>query len=119
MQGKAVFPGKKTTREAQAFKVNLESAEEIARQIVIRNLSGIIVVDFLKMEQEENRERIAGVLESCLLRDRLPCSKVFFSPLGLAEFTRKREEVPLLAVLEANHCSGISAPSHTRITPWN
>lgn len=98
--GKGSVPGKKVTQEEQALKVNLEAAAEIARQIVIRNLSGIIVVDFLKMDQEEDRDRVSGALENGLRQDRLPCSKVFFTPLGLAEFTRKREEVSLQMTLK-------------------
>jgi len=81
------------------FKTNLEAAQAIARQLRLRNLGGIIVVDFIDMESEEHR---AGVLEEfrrALARDRTRMTVSGFTELGLVEMTRKRTRESLAHVL--------------------
>ncbi len=71
-------------------QTNVEAAEEIARQIRLRDLSGIMVIDFIDMESESSKSQVLDTLRRCLKRDRAR-NKVFpFGPLGLVEITRKR-----------------------------
>ncbi len=77
------------------LKINLEAAEEIARQLRLRNISGICVVDFINMDTEEEKEELARSLRSHLSKDRVPAVLVDFTKLGLAEITRKKVKRPL------------------------
>lgn len=78
-----------------AMDVNVEAAEEIARQIRLRNLGGIIVIDFLKLSQKQDRDRFLKELERVFDTD--PCTVQIhgFTGLGLVEITRKRRTPPL------------------------
>ncbi len=76
--------------EETALRTNLEAAEEIARQLRLRDLGGIIVIDFIDMERAENRRRVLEVLETSLARDRARTKIVGLSDLGLVQLTRKR-----------------------------
>ena len=89
-------------------KTNLEAAYEAARQIRLRDLSGIMVVDFIDMYKEEDKEEVFNVLKNSLKRDRAK-NKVFpFTPLGLVEISRKRTRPSLLLTYseQCPHCSG-------------
>ncbi len=77
------------------LKVNLEAAEEIARQLRLRNISGICVVDFINMERKEEREELVRVLKYHLAKDPVPAAFVDFTGLGLIEITRKKVRKPL------------------------
>lgn len=79
-----------TDLEDTVFKTNLLAAEEIARQLRLRNISGIIVVDFIDMEKEEHKSELLRVLENCLSEDRERCQVIGMTPLGLVEITRKK-----------------------------
>jgi len=72
------------------FKTNLEAAIAIARQLRLRNLGGIIVLDFIDMQDATHRETVLAELRKALARDRTRTSVSDFSPLGLVEMTRKR-----------------------------
>ena len=72
------------------FKTNLEAAKEVARQVRLRDIGGIIVVDFIDMDTEAARSKVLKVLEDGLRRDRTRATIQSFSALGLLEFTRKR-----------------------------
>jgi ribonuclease G len=76
--------------EETVFHTNLEAAEEIARQLRLRDLGGIIVVDFIDMESPENRRHVLEALEEALRRDRARTKVVGLSDLGLVQLTRKR-----------------------------
>lgn len=72
------------------FKTNMEAAAEIARQLRLRNLGGIIVIDFIDMEKAEDREKVLARLKEELTRDRTKTNVLGFTGLGLVELTRKK-----------------------------
>ncbi len=72
------------------FNTNIEAAQEIARQLRMRNLGGIIIIDFIDMTNEEHQRQVLNTLELALSKDRVKTSVSNFSPLGLVEVTRKR-----------------------------
>ncbi len=76
--------------EETVFRNNLEAAEEIARQLRLRDIGGIIVIDFIDMEIRDNREKVAAALRSALARDKTRTQVFDISELGLVEMTRKR-----------------------------
>jgi ribonuclease G len=76
--------------EDTILKTNIEAAEEIARQVRLRDIGGIIVVDFIDMSSEASRDRVVKTMEENLRRDRTRATIQSFSNLGLLEFTRKR-----------------------------
>lgn len=95
-----VNSGKYEGRKEDAFlKVNLEAAEEIARQIRLRNLSGIIVVDFINMEESKSRVAVMDSLKEYVRRDKVKTVVVDMTPLGLVEITRKKITKPLREAL--------------------
>jgi ribonuclease G len=81
------------------FKTNLEAAHAIARQLRLRNLGGIIVLDFIDMESAEHRNAVLAELGKALSRDRAKVSVSGFSALGLVEMTRKRTRESLAHIL--------------------
>jgi len=81
------------------FKTNLEAAQAIARQLRLRNLGGIIIVDFIDMEGDEHRNAVLGELRRALARDRTRITLNGFTALGLVEMTRKRTRESLAHVL--------------------
>ncbi len=76
--------------EDTILKTNIEAAEEIARQVRLRDIGGIIVVDFIDMASEASRDKVIRMMEESLRRDRTRATIQSFSNLGLLEFTRKR-----------------------------
>jgi ribonuclease G len=81
------------------FKTNLEAAHAIARQLRLRNLGGIIILDFIDMESAEHRNAVLTELNKALARDRTKVSVSGFSALGLVEMTRKRTRESLAHIL--------------------
>jgi ribonuclease G len=81
------------------FKTNLEAAQVIARQLRLRNLGGIIIVDFIDMENEEHRNAVLAEFSKALARDRTRMTVSSFTQLGLVEMTRKRTRESLAHVL--------------------
>ena len=81
------------------FKANLEAAQVIARQLRLRNLGGIIIIDFIDMEQAEHRASVLAELNRALERDRTRLTVNGFTQLGLVEMTRKRTRESLEHVL--------------------
>lgn len=77
------------------LKVNLEAAEEIARQLRLRNYSGMILVDFINMDSEADKEQLIRHLDVCLKKDRIPTRLVDMTALGIVEITRKKRSKPL------------------------
>ncbi|NIA70832.1 hypothetical protein HBA54_19720 [Pelagibius litoralis] len=84
---------------AQAREVNLAAVPEIARQLRLRALSGLIVVDFLAMRSPEERKAVAAALREAVSGDPEPCQVFGLSPSGLLEMTRRRGRLPLHEVL--------------------
>ncbi|MBI5199185.1 MAG: Rne/Rng family ribonuclease [Nitrospirae bacterium] len=83
------YVGKKSLEET-ILKTNLEAAKEIAYQLRLRNIGGIIIVDFIDMEKEENRKRVYTTFQEALAGDKARINIFQISPLGLIEMTRKR-----------------------------
>ncbi len=76
--------------EETVFRNNLEAAEEIARQLRLRDIGGIIVIDFIDMEIRENRQQVMAAFRDALARDKTRTQVFDISELGLVEMTRKR-----------------------------
>ena len=81
------------------FKTNLEAAQAIARQLRLRNLGGIIIVDFIDMAKEDHRDAVLAEFRKQLARDRVKTMAGNFSQLGLVEMTRKRTRESLAHML--------------------
>ena len=81
------------------FKTNLEAAQAIARQLRLRNLGGIIIIDFIDMDSEEHRNAVLHEFRKALARDRTRMTVNGFTQLGLVEMTRKRTRESLTHVL--------------------
>ncbi len=92
------FVGHKNLEET-IFKTNLEAAQSIARQLRVRNLGGIIILDFIDMEEPEHREQVLRTLEKAMASDRAKHNICGVSELGLVEMTRKRSRESLGHVL--------------------
>jgi ribonuclease G len=94
--------------EETIFRTNLEAAVTIARQLRLRNLGGIIIIDFIDMEVEEHRRRVMQVLEQSMQKDHARHHILPMSPLGLVEMTRKRTRESLQHVLceDCPNCGG-------------
>jgi ribonuclease E len=80
----------KSNLEETVFKNNLEAATEVARQLRLRDIGGIIVIDFIDMERRDNRDRVVQVFREALSRDKTRTQVFEISELGLCEMTRKR-----------------------------
>jgi ribonuclease G len=81
------------------FRTNLESAQAIARQLRLRNLGGIIIIDFIDMDTEEHKSAVLAEFKKALVRDRTRMTVNGFTALGLVEMTRKRTRESLAHVL--------------------
>lgn len=90
----AKFTGKKNLSET-IVKTNLEACGEIARQVRLRNISGIILIDMIDMEEQEHRQRVLDALKEAFAADRVKTVIHGFTALGLIEMTRKRSRCPL------------------------
>jgi ribonuclease G len=104
------YVGKKSAGrlEDTIVKTNLEAVKEIVRQIRLRDLGGIIVLDFIDMEERQNRQKVQQALEQELKKDRSPSKAVQVSDFGLIIVTRKRVKQSLERVLTepCPYCSG-------------
>ncbi|HEX7324003.1 MAG TPA: ribonuclease G [Rhodanobacteraceae bacterium] len=76
--------------EETAFRTNLEAAQAAARQLRLRNLGGIVIIDFIDMHDDEHKRQVLRTLEKALARDHARTTVYPLSPLGLVEMTRKR-----------------------------
>lgn len=102
------FVGKSNRLEDTIVRTNLDAVHEIVRQIRLRNLGGIIVVDFIDMEERKNRQKVMQALEEELRRDKSPSKILQFNDFGLVAITRKRTQPSLERVLgrPCPRCSG-------------
>lgn len=94
--------------EETVFTTNLLAAREIARQVRLRNIGGIVVVDFIDMHNEAHNAAVIAELENALKEDRAKCNVVGMSALGLVQFTRKKEKRDNLSIITKNcpYCKG-------------
>jgi ribonuclease G len=98
----------KSSLEDTIFKTNIEAVKEIAYQIRLRNLGGIIIIDFIDMEKEENRKKLFSVFQEAMSKDRAKCTILEVSELGLIQMTRKRVRESLERILceSCSYCDG-------------
>ena len=92
------FVGRNNLEET-LFKTNLEAAQAIARQLRLRNLGGMIIIDFIDMAEPDHRRQVLRALDRALARDRTKAYMTEMSPLGLVELTRKRTRESLEHIL--------------------
>ncbi|MEE9181550.1 MAG: Rne/Rng family ribonuclease [candidate division NC10 bacterium] len=88
--------------EETVFKTNLEAAREIARQVRLRDLGGIVIVDFIDMARKDHRDRVLAEFKDHLKSDRSPTNVALLSELGLVEMTRKRVKQGLIRSLSVS-----------------
>jgi Rne/Rng family ribonuclease len=102
------YVGKTARLEDTILKTNLDSIPEIVRQIRLRDLGGIIVIDFIDMDERKNRHKVMAALEEELKSDRAPSKVLQFNDFGLVAITRKRVKQSLERTLsvQCNICSG-------------
>ena len=103
------FVGRGATRlEDTITRTNMEAVEEIARQIRLRDLGGIIVLDLIDMEERRNRQRVMTALQDALRRDKSPTKVLSFNDFGLVIMTRKRVKQSLERTLctPCQYCQG-------------
>jgi ribonuclease G len=101
------FVGKKSLEET-ILKTNLEAAKEIVYQLRLRNMGGLIVLDFIDMNKAANRDKVYGALRDALRRDKAKSNILKISELGLVEMTRKRTRESLMRILAdaCPYCDG-------------
>jgi len=99
---------KKFNQEETAFKVNCEAALEVAQQLVLRDLGGIIVIDFIDMEKEGHRREVFNLLKRALSGDRAKYDILGISKFGVVEMTRERihKTVQMLSFQTCPYCQG-------------
>ena len=89
----------KTNQDETVLRTNLEAAEEVVKQLRLRNIGGIIIVDFIDMSREADRKKVSDVLREALRRDKARTSALKISELGLVQMTRKRTRESLEELL--------------------
>jgi ribonuclease G len=102
------FVGRSNRLEDTIVKTNTEAIKEIVRQIRLRDLGGIIVVDFIDMDERKNRQKVMQALEEAIRADRAPNKILQFNDFGLVAITRKRVKQSLERTLcsPCPHCEG-------------
>ena len=108
------FTGSGGNLEETVTKNNLEAAEEVVRQLRLRDIGGIIVIDFIDMVLESNRDLVLRRMVECLGRDRTKHQVAEVTSLGLVQMTRKRMGTGLLEVFgeQCEHCAGRGVVTH-------
>jgi ribonuclease G len=101
------FVGKRSQEET-IVKTNLEAAHEVVRQLRLRNVGGIIIIDFIDMEKESNRKKVYDALKDALKKDKARTNILKISELGLVEMTRQRtrESLENQLLSPCPHCDG-------------
>ena len=107
----------KSSLEETVFRNNLEAAEEIAKQLRLRDIGGIIVIDFIDMEIKKNRDQVIKAFEEALARDKTRTQVSGISDLGLVEMTRRRTGEGLLESVSetCEHCDGRGVELHQSV----
>ncbi|WP_058485225.1 Rne/Rng family ribonuclease [Defluviitalea phaphyphila] len=103
----AKYVGKKDI-EKTILNTNIEAAKEIAKQLRLRNIGGIIIIDFIDMKSKENKKKVIEILKQELKKDRVKSSVLGITRLGLVELTRKKTGPSLTSLLfsKCNICNG-------------
>jgi len=110
------YVGKTNRLEDTIVKTNIDAVKEIVRQIRLRDLGGIIVIDFIDMDERRNRQKVVQALDEALRADRAPTNILSINEFGLVALTRKRVKQSLERTLSepCNYCGGagwIKSPS--------
>lgn len=94
--------------EESLVRINLEAAEEIARQMRLRNIGGLVICDFIDMRYRKNQRRVLDRLKECMKDDTAKCTILGMSEFGLVEMTRQRQRGSLMQTIFTNcpYCSG-------------
>jgi ribonuclease G len=102
------FVGKTSRLEDTIVKTNIDAIQEIVRQIRLRDLGGIIIIDFIDMDERKNRQKVMQALEEALKADRSPTKVLQFNDFGLVAITRKRVKQSLERTLstQCSYCTG-------------
>jgi ribonuclease G len=102
------YVGKTARLEDTIVKTNIDAIKEIVRQIRLRDLGGIIVIDFIDMDERKNRQKVMQALEEALKSDRSPSKVLQFNDFGLVAITRKRVKQSLERTLgtQCTYCTG-------------
>ena len=102
------YVGKTNRLEDTILKTNVDAVNEIVRQVRLRDLGGIIVIDFIDMDERKNRAKVVQALEEALRSDRAPTKVISFHDFGLVAVTRKRVKQSLERTLcvPCNYCTG-------------
>lgn len=114
------FVGKRNLEET-ILKTNLEAVKEVAYQLRLRNIGGMVIVDFIDMESEDHREKVLAALKHALQGDRARCNVVKMSELGLVEMTRQRTRESLGRQLQETcwYCEGRGALKSKRTITYD
>ncbi len=102
------YVGKKDQEET-ILRTNLEAARQVVQQLRLRNIGGIIVIDFIDMEKAANRKKVFDALQEAIKKDKARANVLRISELGLVQMTRKRtrESLEQLLLAPCTHCSGV------------
>jgi ribonuclease G len=113
--------GKGNSLEETITRTNLEAVKEIVKQIRLRDLGGIIVIDFIDMDERKNRKRVMEALSQELSRDKSPSKILEFNEFGLVAITRKRVKQSLERALcqPCPYCSGSGMVKSVATTCYN
>ncbi len=100
--------GGKSDVEESLVRINLEAAEEIARQLRLRNIGGLIICDFIDMRMRKNQRRVLEKLKECMKDDSAKCTILGMSEFGLVEMTRQRNRGSLIQTIFTScpYCTG-------------
>ena len=109
------------TLEDTTLLINLEAVDEICNQLRLRNIGGIIVLDYIDMEKAENRERVYKAMEDALRKDRARTNLLKISDLGLIEMTRKRVQEDLVSSISQTcpYCQGTGSIRDTQTVVYD
>ena len=110
-----------TNLQETILAVNIEAAKEIARQLRLRDISGIIVIDFIDMEVEGNKQKVIEALELALSKDRTKTNVLGITSLGLVEMTRKKVRRKLSSIVKRTcpYCGGSGTVDSEETTAMN
>lgn len=114
------FVGKRNLEDT-ILRTNLEAVKEVAYQLRLRNIGGMVIIDFIDMESEEHRQRVLQALMEALKRDRARCNVIRLSELGLVEMTRQRTRESLGRQLTETcwYCEGRGALKSKRTVVYD
>ena len=103
--------GRKLGAEQSGLQVNLEAAEQIARHMILRNLGGLIVIDFIDLRLEENRKKLHDRLSQLLKKDRATTDLLPMSEFGIVQIARERKRPSVKASQQEEEDDGFTSPS--------